>query len=275
MARQMTPAEKQRFRGYFPSLNVDQAVVTGEISRVYNCISWTVGVTNQWLWPGVNLNDFDAFYRRFGLVRARNGNVAAWGHATNNMTHGCISGPGHGPRWESKCGGDLRIQHGLNELVGNSYGRVIAFYTRALVFESQAEKILKLLMKEKKRFAKDETAFLKEEIKKLPKKTVSDFEKSFEEWKKTWFSNRLTIDSNPISRTNSSEFFRLVEMGEAIVPLVIEKLVEPENFFALQLYERIQQNPHLTVEHNIDDDLILEGEQGRAYRTVLAYLKNK
>lgn len=39
MARQMTQAEKQRFQGSFPGLNVDQAVVTGEISNVYNCIS--------------------------------------------------------------------------------------------------------------------------------------------------------------------------------------------------------------------------------------------
>ena len=49
MARPLTAAEKQRFQDYFPSLNVDLAVVTGEVSRVYNCIAWTVGVTNRWL----------------------------------------------------------------------------------------------------------------------------------------------------------------------------------------------------------------------------------
>ncbi len=52
MARAMTQAEKQRFKGYFPSLDVNRAVVTGEMSAVDNCISWTVGVTNRWLWPG-------------------------------------------------------------------------------------------------------------------------------------------------------------------------------------------------------------------------------
>jgi hypothetical protein len=36
MARPMTPAEKQRFRGYFPSLDVNRAVVTGEVSTWYN-----------------------------------------------------------------------------------------------------------------------------------------------------------------------------------------------------------------------------------------------
>ena len=34
MARAMTPAEKQQFRGYFPSLDVDRAVVTGELRQV-------------------------------------------------------------------------------------------------------------------------------------------------------------------------------------------------------------------------------------------------
>src|SRR4051794_15423465 len=120
MARSMTSAEKQRFRRYFPKLDVDQAVVTAERSTVYNCISWTVGVTNRWLWPGSSIADFDALYRGFGYVLSTDGPIAAWGLSTSSMTHGCISGPGHGPRWESKCGADLRIQHGLNELAGAS-----------------------------------------------------------------------------------------------------------------------------------------------------------
>src|SRR4051794_36839723 len=123
MSRSMTPAEKQRFKGYFPGLDVNRAVVTGEMSAVYNRISWTVGVTNRWLWPGNTLVQFDTFYGGFGLHRAGNGPVAVWGRSALNMTHGCVSGPGHGPRWESKCGGDLRIQHALGELTGASYGR--------------------------------------------------------------------------------------------------------------------------------------------------------
>jgi hypothetical protein len=98
MARPMTAAEKQRFRGYFPNLDVDRAVVTGAASTVYNCLSWTVGYTDRWLWPGGSINHFDTFYRGFGFIRATDGPIAAWGHSTSTMTHGCISGPGHGPR---------------------------------------------------------------------------------------------------------------------------------------------------------------------------------
>ena len=122
MTRSMTPTEKTRFQGYFPNLNVNGAVVTDNATTVYNCISWTVGITNRWLWPGSSIGNFDTFYRGFGFTRSGNGPIAAWGQSVSGMTHGSVSGPGHGPRWESKCGGDLRIQHGLNELAGSTYG---------------------------------------------------------------------------------------------------------------------------------------------------------
>jgi hypothetical protein len=59
MPRQMTAAEKQRFKAYFPGLDVNSAVVTGAPSTVYNCISWTLGFSDRWLWPGNSLADFD------------------------------------------------------------------------------------------------------------------------------------------------------------------------------------------------------------------------
>ena len=134
MARPMTAAEQQRFHGYFPNLNVSQVIVTDNATATYNCIAWTVGVANRWLWPGSSLAHFDTFYRGYGFIRSGNGPIAAWGHSTSGMAHASISGPGHGPRWESKCGGDLRIQHGLNELAGGLYGRVLAFYTKGRTF---------------------------------------------------------------------------------------------------------------------------------------------
>ena len=80
MARPMTPAEKVRFKACFPSLDVDRSVVTGGASSVYNCIAWTVGVTNRWLWPGSSLANFDAFYKRFGFIRSGDGPISVWGH---------------------------------------------------------------------------------------------------------------------------------------------------------------------------------------------------
>ncbi len=278
MARPMTAAEKQRFRGYFPSLNVDQAVVTGEVSTVYNCISWTVGVPDRWLWPGGSISDFDTFYRGFGFVRAGDGPIAAWGHSTSNMTHGSISGPGHGPRWESKCGGDLRIQHGLNELVGSSYGRVVAFYRRSRLLEAEFAAILEKRMKEKTSktyLTAAEKKVLREQVHTVSTEGRTAFEAAFSAWKDTWFSGGLAISSNPHSRAVGKEFDALIALGPAILPLIVEKLADPENFLALQLYDSMQPYERLVVHFEPADERVLEGEQGRARRVVQAWFANQ
>ena len=68
MTREMTSDEKKKYKGRFPNLNVNRAVVTGEKTRQYNCISWTVGITTKWIWPGIAISDFDTFYKAQGYV---------------------------------------------------------------------------------------------------------------------------------------------------------------------------------------------------------------
>lgn len=278
MARPMTPAEKQRFQGHFANLNVDQAVVTGEVSSTYNCIAWTVGVTDLWLWPGSSIAHFDTFYRGFGFARAGDGPIAAWGHSTAHMTHGSVCGPGHGPRWESKCGADLRIQHGLNELAGSNYGRVVAFYTKSRLIEAILARLLEETMKEKtvkSHLTAAQKKALREERERLPADVRARFEAAFDAWKRTWFSGGLAINSDPHTRAVGKEFDALVALGPAILPLVIEALADSDNFLALQLYDAIQPNERLIVQFEPGDERILEGEQGRARRVVQAWFTNQ
>jgi hypothetical protein len=278
MARPMTPAEKQRFRGYFPNLDVDRAVVTGGVSRVYNCIAWTVGITNRWIWPGGSLADFDTFYRGFGFLQAADGPIAAWGLSASNMTHGSVSGPGHGPRWESKCGTDLRIQHGLGELVSSSYGRVVAFYRRSRTLPAPYEAAGIDVMKEKAArsyLSAAQRRTLSQECERVSPKIRTAFDEAFTAWKNTWFSNGLAISSNPQTRAVGKEYHALIALGPAILPLVVEKLADPENFLALQLYEALQPDEKLLVQFGPDDERILEGEQGRARRVVQAWFANR
>jgi hypothetical protein len=274
----MTPAEKKRFRSLFPNLDVDRAVVTGEASIVYNCISWTVGVTKSWLWPGDSLADFDTFYQGFGFLRAGDGTIADWVHSTSAMTHGSVSGPVHGPQWESKCGGDLRIQHGLGELVGSSYGRVVAFYrksrTMPAAFESAAEEVMNEKTVKSYLSAVQRRA-LAEERARIPEAVRTAFEKAFSAWKSTWFSGGLAVSSNAHTRAVGKEYDALIALGPAILPLVVEQLADPENFLALQLYDAIQPDDKLLVQFEPQDERILEGEQGRARRVVQAWFANR
>lgn len=278
MARQMTAAEKQRFRGFFPNLDVDNVVVTGEVSAVYNCIAWTVGIVNRWLWPGNSLADFDTFYHGFGFVRSGDGTIAAWGLSSSQMTHGSVSGPGHGSRWESKCGSDLRIQHGLNELVSSSYGRVVSFYRRSrtlmAIYEDAAEEVMKEKIA-KSYISTTQKRALHEEQKNIPAELQVAFNEAFAAWKSRWFSGGLAISSNPNTRAIGKEYDALIALGPAILPLIIGQLADPENFFALQLYDALQPNEKLVVQFKPDDERILEGEQGRAQRVVQTWFANK
>jgi hypothetical protein len=54
-----------------------------------------------------------------------------------------------------------------------------------------------------------------------------------------------------------------------------EKLGDPDNFLALQLYDAIQPDERLVVQYGPDDERILEGEQGRARRVVQTWLTHR
>jgi hypothetical protein len=272
----MTPQEKAQFRAWFPNLNVDAAVVTGEQTQTYNCISWTVGVTDRWLWPGASIVNFDAFYRGFGFARAANGPIAAWGRSTTDMTHGSVSGPDHRPQWESKCGARLRIQHGLSELQGQSYGQVMAFYARSIQISAPFIAILEggragynmQLMD----LADQARAELQSLVDRVPDDVRQAYDTAFESWKATWFSGPLSVNSNPHSRAYGPDFEALITLGTDILPLVVNSLADDENFMALTLYDAIQPDHRLSVPSIANAPEILEGEQGRAKRTVRTWL---
>ena len=83
------------------------------------------------------------------------------------------------------------------------------------------------------------------------------------------------MSSNPHTRAVGKEFDALIALGPATLPLVVEKLADPENFLALQLYDALQPSEKLLVQFEPDDERILEGEQGRARRVVRAWFANQ
>jgi hypothetical protein len=116
---------------------------------------------------------------------------------------------------------------------------------------------------------------LREQMSRVPDNVRDAFETAFNAWRNTWFSGGLAISSDPHTRAVGKEFDALIALGPAILPLVIEKLTDPENFLALQLYSVIQPNERLLVHYGPDDERILEGEQGRARRVVQAWFANQ
>jgi hypothetical protein len=274
----MDDEEKRMFRGIFPNLDVDRAVVTGELTDVYNCISWTVGVTGAWHWPpGPTFAEFDDFYRGYGFVRARSGTVAVWGTSPYNVTHGAVAGPGHGQRWESKYGVSIRFQHGLTELDGSGLGRVLAFYRKSRTSPAPYEALREDAVERgaKSYLSPAQTRALARAREGIPSELRSEFDRAFAAWKSTWSAGALAVSSDPHTRTVGREYDALIALGPTILPLVVGQLADPDNFLALQLYDAIQPNEKLLVQYDGGDDRIVEGEQGRARRTVQAWFTNQ
>jgi hypothetical protein len=120
-----------------------------------------------------------------------------------------------------------------------------------------------------------EKKILREQVDRVPTRPRTAFEAAFRAWKDTWLSGGLAISSNPSTRAAGKEFDALIALGPAVLPLIVEKLADPENFLALQLYDAIQPNERLVVQFEPADDRVLEGEQGRARRVVHAWFANQ
>jgi hypothetical protein len=116
---------------------------------------------------------------------------------------------------------------------------------------------------------------LREAVQAVPADLRTAFAQAFEAWKQTWFQVGLAINSDPHTRAVGKEYDALIALGPGIVPLVVERLADPENFLALQLYDAIQADPGLVVHVEPSDERILEGEQGRARRVVQAWFANR
>ncbi len=106
-------------------------------NKTYNCIAWSLGITNQWVWPGDQVSDFDKLDGQYGYHRLSTLDYslqpgiekialyADHGHCTH-QSHQEADGS-----WTSKLGQQARIRHLTPAFVdGGGYGEVIAIYAR-------------------------------------------------------------------------------------------------------------------------------------------------
>ena len=131
-----TAEQKTRIEPHFPNLKTWN--VTGPATDKYNCIAWSVGIKNEWIWPGHTVQDFDSFYSLHGWTVSSNCNreykkrkvaLYAYNSNPNSCSHG--SRETHDCGWdESKLGKWERIMHIRTELEGGFYGYIIRCYEK-------------------------------------------------------------------------------------------------------------------------------------------------
>lgn len=116
---------------------------------------------------------------------------------------------------------------------------------------------------------------LRRQKEEVPATVRAAFEDAFRAWKEGWFRGGLAVSSDPHTRAVGAEFDALIAQGPVVLPLVIEKLADPDNFLALQLYDAMQADENLLVQYEPEDERVVEGEQGRARRVVQAWFANR
>ena len=104
-------------------------------------------------------------------------------------------------------------------------------------------------------------------VNRIPEGSRAEFELRFDAWRAAWSKPGIRFSSNSRDYAKVPEFDALIELGSVILPLVEEKLINPENHFVLHLYEALQSQQDLIAR----EESIVEGQQGRSKRTVIRY----
>lgn len=91
-----------------------------------------------------------------------------------------------------------------------------------------------------------EVKVLKERVEAVPDTLKTQFESLFKQWMQEWQTNPKTrLSSSTTSATQLKTFSPLVKLGEGILPLVVDKLRDKQNFVAVVLYNQLQPNAAL------------------------------
>ena len=118
-------------------------------------------------------------------------------------------------------------------------------------------------------FSQDELAMIAKKAR-ASRKNVR-FESLFNEWKEAW---NWSLSNNTATTRNLPQYAELKAMGQEIIPLLIEKMAtEEDNFFAIRLYEDLQNNPNLIIQYANDDPRLLEGLQQTTKKTIRKWLE--
>jgi hypothetical protein len=121
--------------------------------------------------------------------------------------------------------------------------------------------------------SRSEATALRDEIAAIPPEIRRAFEERYQAWRKTQDSPALAVLSDTRSRRNSAEFAALVGLGPQILPLLIDKIAHPQEFFALQVYEVLRPDWPVNVE--ADGKPVYDSEQAKARRAVQDWFRLK
>jgi hypothetical protein len=267
----------QVLHDFFPNLIRANVTVTGAATPVYNCIAWTLGITDRWINPPQPLQAFEELYEIAGYQARVAGSaytvIDGWQNLSSVMTHGSrIAGELYPGLWESKLGRWLRITHGRQELRGDLYGEIVVSFAP----ESQALGRRRSMVRANASLTVFERHRLRSEVDGVNDVVRSAFERELRAWRATWDEDENAFVQDTRALAKGEAFGALVAMGRPIIPLVVEAMLEPpDGFVVLPLYDVLvlQYRPDLVLLRAPGEPKYLEGEQGRARDSAKLWLR--
>lgn len=287
MRRAPTQAEKDDLKRDFPNLDVNNITVTGEATGTYNCIAYSMGITYKWIDPESFYNNFIEQYRNaralYGAscnyeqtgTEGNNATVDGWGNSSIDMTHGSVIYNSN--TWESKLGRSLRITHKRSELSGTLYGRILVSFieSRTKADMSEIKELAEQIAQDDIELSDAEKQAVIDKAAKIAPDVKIQFNNLFNAWNEEISINPKTkYSSSTLTYAILPQFKEMQAMGKNIIPLIMEKLLDENNFFLLPLYDAIQSDTQLKISYRKGDVKILEGEQNKAKRIVRLWLNH-
>jgi hypothetical protein len=129
-------------------------------------------------------------------------------------------------------------------------------------------------MKEVISLSADQLHYVRTRAAQVDKHLKERFDKAYAAWKASWSHPLIAVSSAPEARAQTVEFLELISLGPEILPLLMEKLTDPDDFFALVAVDRLAR-PELQVTREPDDEAVRRGEQGRAIETVQRWVQSE
>lgn len=271
LPRSLTERERSELSIYFPLLNIEEALVTGEATKQYNCISWSIGNTNTWDWPPLMYPEIPAtesvraYYRDRGYIEYEpkpnetldNGTVAYWQKDVTPKHASVLKSQNSYLSWESKLGTLVRIAHNRDELESDSYGKIVAYFVKAPLaisentnFKMSVKKLVEM------------NAKLKFDLTKVDPQLKFKFEGFYAEWLNHRKKNYISGSGDPTQYTTGMAYTQLLKLGPEAMPLFIDKILQGD-FFCLKAAEGI-------LKHQISGSR--KSEQQKAYELLLHWL---
>jgi hypothetical protein len=155
----------------------------------------------------------------------------------------------------------LRIQHDLNELEGETYGKVDGYYAKTGVPSTPVKT-------EPITLPTELLLGVAERANGVPTLVRRQFNTLHKEWMEFRQEPEVCISANPADYCRTEAFTKITKMGAGVIPLLMEKMAGGD-FFCFQAVEAIRRRP---LPHGISLPALTPEEQNNSEQNKAALM---